>query len=187
VERPEDYVWSSYRATAGLESAPAWLDTNAALSLFDGATSHYQEYVQAKLTSDECLWDSAINGIFLGSDDWAKTMRTKVESKPRSTDHPKKQRAIGRPKMPAIVAAVATAAGKSADIIRATRGCTPRMLIAWIGWHEGLVTLRTIAASLRLRSEGHISNLIRRCELAFSSDAALLAQMDGAIAELRRS
>jgi len=37
-----------------------------------------------------------------------------------------------------------------------------RRLVAWIGWHEGLITLRSIAASLRLRSEGHISNLIKR-------------------------
>lgn len=28
-----------------------------------------------------------------------------------------------------------------------------RALAAWIGWHEGLVTLRSIAASLQLRSE----------------------------------
>jgi hypothetical protein len=26
VARPEEYRWSSYRATAGLDSAPAWLD-----------------------------------------------------------------------------------------------------------------------------------------------------------------
>jgi REP element-mobilizing transposase RayT len=185
VERPEDYVWSSYRATAGLEAAPAWLDLKAALNLFDGAPVHYQEYVESKITSEERLWDNAINGMYLGSEEWAKTVRVVVESKPRSTDHPAKQRAVGRPKMPTIVAAVAKVAGRSVDEIRQTRGCATRMLVAWIGWHEGLVTLRTIAASLRLRSEGHISNLIRRCERAFSSDTTLLGHMDGAIAALR--
>src|SRR6266567_1165722 len=34
VERPEDYRWSSYRATAGLEAAPEWLDVDAALAPF---------------------------------------------------------------------------------------------------------------------------------------------------------
>jgi hypothetical protein len=29
VERPEDYRWSSYRATAGLEPAPEWLVSGA--------------------------------------------------------------------------------------------------------------------------------------------------------------
>ena len=60
-----------------------------------------------------------------------------------------------------------------------------RRLVAWIGWHEGLVTLRSIAATLRLRSEGHVSNLIRRCEREFSRDASLLGQLDTALAELR--
>ena len=32
VERPEDYRWSSYRATAGLEAAPPWLDVASALA-----------------------------------------------------------------------------------------------------------------------------------------------------------
>ena len=57
--------------------------------------------------------------------------------------------------------------------------------MAWIGWHEGLVTLRTIAASLRMRSEGHISGLIRRCEQEFSTDATLLAYLDQALAVVR--
>ncbi len=34
VQRPEDWRWSSYRATAGLCSAPAFLDSSATLELF---------------------------------------------------------------------------------------------------------------------------------------------------------
>jgi hypothetical protein len=80
---------------------------------------------------------------------------------------------------------MAKVAGATAESIRATRGSMLRGLVAWIGWHEGLVTLRSIAASLRLRSEGHISNLIKRCELSFGNDPMLLAQHDLAIAALR--
>jgi hypothetical protein len=65
------------------------------------------------------------------------------------------------------------------------RGGPLRRLIAWIGWHEGLTTLRSIAASLRLRSEGHISGMIRRCEREFAHDAGLLEQLDLALADLR--
>ena len=35
VERPEHWRWSSYTATIGTESAPHFLDTNAALELID--------------------------------------------------------------------------------------------------------------------------------------------------------
>ena len=34
VERPEDWLWSSFRATAGLEPAPPFVSTSATLHLF---------------------------------------------------------------------------------------------------------------------------------------------------------
>jgi putative transposase len=34
VERPENYKWSSYRATAGLDAAPDWLDLASVLPFF---------------------------------------------------------------------------------------------------------------------------------------------------------
>jgi hypothetical protein len=60
-----------------------------------------------------------------------------------------------------------------------------RRLAAWIGWNEGLITLRSIAASLRLRSEGHVSGMIGRCEREFANDRALLGYMDAALLALR--
>jgi hypothetical protein len=87
--------------------------------------------------------------------------------------------------MHTIIDVVAKAGSVSAAAIRVTRGNILRGLVAWIGWHEGLVTLRTIAASLRLRSEGHISNLIKRCECRFGEDSELLASLDAALATLR--
>jgi hypothetical protein len=187
VDRPEKYRWSSYRATAGLDDAPEWLNTDAALNPFspDTQVACYGEFVAAKIGSDECLWDKLINGIYLGSETWAKKMRGVVESKPRSTDHPKVQRAVGRPTMHEVVSAVARAAQVAASVIREVRGGPLRRLVAWIGWHEGLVTLRTIAASLRLRSEGHVSNLIRRCDREFATNGTLLGYLDQALAAVR--
>jgi REP element-mobilizing transposase RayT len=186
---PEKYRWSSYRSTAGLDAAPEWLDVNAALGAFapdtELAQTYYREFVAAKVGSDECLWDELINGIYLGTEQWAKKMRKVVETKPRSTDHPRLQRAVGRPKMHEVIAAVAEAARVASAAIRETRGGCLRRLVAWVGWHEGLVTLRTIAASLRLRSEGHVSGLIRRCDREFSTDPSLLRYLDQALANIR--
>ena len=189
VARPDDYRWSSYRSTAGLESAEDWLDVASIHGLFDDdpgvAMRQYQELVLAKVDRSESLRDNLFNGIYLGSAAWAKQMRTIVESRPRSTDHPKAHRSIGRPRMATIISAVAHAARKSAADVRAMHGGPLRRLVAWIGWHEGLVTLRSIAASLRLRSEGHISGMIRRCELEFGRDPGLLSQLDLVMASLR--
>jgi putative transposase len=189
VARPENYRWSSYRATAGLESATEWLDVDAVLNSFapdrELACRYYKEFVAARLASDARLWDKRVNAICLGTQAWAKKMREQVESKPRSTDHPKEQRAVGRPHMPAVVSAVARSAGVAASAIRASRGGPWRRLIAWVGWHEGLVTLRTIAASLRLRSEGHISGLVRQCDRELATNRELLWHLDQVLAAVR--
>ena len=188
VERPEDYRWSSYHVTAG-DNAPDWFDLAAALAPFGGvdaaAQANYRAFVDDGMASSERLWDKVICGMYLGSDPWVKRMRAMVESQPRSTDHPRFQRAVGRPAMPRIIAAVAEAADVSPSTLRATRGGSLRALAAWLGWNEGLLTLRSIAASLRVRSEGHMSNIIRRCEAAFAENAELLTRMDRALAALR--
>jgi putative transposase len=187
VERPEDYRWSSYRVTAGLEDAPDWLDVAVVGELFVddaiAAQAQYRDFVTGA-GSDENLWSGLTNGLYLGTSAWAKQMRAFVESRPRSTDHPKTQRAVGRPQMQAVIAAVAKATGEAVSAIVA-RGSRLRNLAAWLGWHEGLITLRSIAAALKLRSEGHISRLIRRCESEFGSDDQLLSHLDHALATLR--
>lgn len=187
--RPEDYQWSSYRATAGLEKAEEWFDLDASLALFGGADAEgratYQSFVEASISEGENLWDRVVNGIYLGTESWTKRMREQVESKPRSTDHPLKQRAVGRPKISEVVAVVARVAAVDPDVVRKTRGGGLRRLAAWIGWHEGLLTLSSIAAGLRLRSEGYVSNLIRRCEREFTGNQPLLDQLDAALIALR--
>ena len=155
VERPHDYRWSSDRATAGLETPPPWLDVSAALVWLDPdretAQRAYREFVHAKIGCKERLWDKVTNAIYLGIEEWTRRMRKLVETKPSSTDHPRVQRATGRPKIHTVVQTVATIARLPRDVVRSAHGGGWRRLIASIGWHDGLTTLRSIAAALRLR------------------------------------
>jgi hypothetical protein len=111
-------------------------------------------------------------------------MRKLVESRPRSTDHPKPPRTAGRPDLRAIVK---TSRGRRKHL--AEGGVIgPRWSVATpdrlARLHEGLVTLRSIAAALRLRSEGYVSNLIRRCDREVAGDSRLLANLDATLAIL---
>jgi putative transposase len=189
VGRPEDYEWSSYRATAGLGSSPEWLDVRAAVAGLgadpSAAQTAFRSFVLAALGCEDRLWDKVTNAIYLGTECWTKQMRKLVESRPRSTDHPVTQRAVGRPRMHSIVKTVSDVAKRLHEVIRTTSSAERRRLAAWIGWHEGLMTLRSIAAGLRLRSEGYVSSLIRRCDQEFATNRLLLAQLDTALAVLR--
>jgi putative transposase len=188
VERPELYPWSSYRATAGLEAAPAWLALDRVRPLFVDVPdwqSNYASYVAEKIGSTEKLWDKVRHGIFLGTDLWLQKMRRIVDSKPRSSDHPREQRTVGRPHMPRVIETVARLAGVTRERIRDGHGGGLRMLCAWLGWYEGWHRMSLIAASLRLRSSGRISDLIEGCERRLRFDPRLNEILDLALPLLR--
>ena len=187
VERPEQYAWSSYRATAGYEAAPAWLKVGEIAALFGEAEDwreNYKAYVEETLTSEERLFDKVERQIYLGTEEWVASMRKIVESKLRSDDHPQVQRTVGRPKMETIDDAVPAAIRTSAREIRESHGGAARMLAAWLGWYEGLHRLRSIAAALRLRSSGRVSDMVAEAESALRSDVALRGLVDAALAAL---
>ena len=71
------------------------------------------------------------------------------------------------------------------ETVRSRQSGSIRLLVAWLGWNEGLLTLGAIAAALRLRSEGYVSRLIRRCEENFAKNRDLLRTLDEAVAVLR--
>lgn len=187
VERAEEWAWSSYRSTAGLEPRAEWLNTPAVYALFDSEPSIAQALYQAFVAAggDERLWDELVHGIFLGRPGWARQMRKVAESRPRSIEHPKRQRAVGRPGMREIIRAVARAAGAGEEAIRLGRGGSLRRLAAWIGWTEGLVPLHTIASSLLLHSEGHVCGMLRRCERELGENPLMVEWLDRALADLR--
>lgn len=61
VLHPLDWAWSSYRATAGVDDAPAWLDIATVLALFgaatDGASVEYKAFVMAGIGGQSPLRD----------------------------------------------------------------------------------------------------------------------------------
>jgi len=112
-------------------------------------------------------------------------MRKRVESKPRSDEHSKAQRLLPRKTLVEVVRAVARAFGVNPNAIRKGRGGAARMLAAWIGWQGAILELRPIAAALLLRSSGHVSNLVRKCERELARDTLLQQLACAAIDDLR--
>lgn len=185
VARPEDYRWSSYRAIAGLETVPPWLDAATVLERFGGdpvqAALSYQEFVTDAIGVEDDLWDRVVHGIYLGTESWAREMRKVLQSRTRSREHPRTQRAVGRPKIGRIIRVIGALTGIRSRVLRALRGGPQRRLIAWLAWNEGLLRLREIAAALGLRSSGHVSTEIRRCQRELAADAALMSLTEQAL------
>ena len=139
----------------------------------------------AKLATNESIWEKLTGQIYLGSAEWVESMRKVIAEKPRSDEHARAQRLIPRLKMAKVVKAVANVCGIEEKDLRHHHGGAPRMLVACIGWNEGLLRLREIAAALRLRSAGYISTLIRKGDGELAADESLQHVARQAIAALQ--
>jgi len=71
VRAPKDWLWSSYRATAGFIAKPKWLEVDWVLSAFGrnkgAAQELYREYV-SQGRNQPAPWDNLVNQIYLGSE-----------------------------------------------------------------------------------------------------------------------
>jgi REP element-mobilizing transposase RayT len=114
VVKPDEYEWSSYRATAGLVDGPEWLSADEILKNFgeyrDVARQRYQRYVMDGI-GGSAPWADLVGGIYLGTEEWVDRMREKVESRPRDCQHPRVQRCVDRWTMIDVLSSVAAGAG----------------------------------------------------------------------------
>ena len=118
-------------------------------------------------------WRNLVGQIYLGSDEWVDEMREKVALKPRDAEHPSVQRRLDRWTMNDVLTCVGAGLRIPPMLIRNSRGGTARMLAAWLGAHHALLPLATIGASLRIRSVGHVSELVKSCDGQLTSDDVL--------------
>jgi hypothetical protein len=180
VALPEEYRWSSHRAVLGLAPAPDWLAVDDVLAQFaperEVARTRYRTYVDAGIGLERTPVTDLIGGCYLGSDQWRDEIRDRVMLKPRADEHPARERMVGSPPFSRVIDAVA--ATLSIDELRVREGRVPRMIAAWVASNEGLLTHREIAAGLRLRSVGHISNLVRECDRQLEVDNSLRVVVD---------
>lgn len=190
VTRPEDYEWSSHRATLGVAPTPSWLDVERVLAQFGNTTGvareRYRRFVDEGIGSTRCPWDDLIAETYLGPQSWVDDLRGRIEKKLRDCEHPLDQRFPGRPSMTRVISAVAHGFGIDEERIRRGRGGYPRMAAAWIAWNEATLRRNEIAAALRIRSGGRVTQLVAACESHLRTNAALQTRVEASIATLRR-
>src|SRR5258708_14059126 len=182
VERPEQYRWSSYRATAGLETVPPWLTTAWALTPFGpdliSQQQGYREYIDEGAGIERSPLDDAIGQLFLGTEPWIEKMRVLVESKLRCTEHPAEQRFAGLPTVASITELVAEVFKDKPHAIRNRRQGIERKIVSWLGCYEGIERLCGVAAALRRRSTSQVSAMIAQYDRELGKNAGLLAKLD---------
>src|SRR5260221_9567610 len=189
VKRPENYRWSSYRATAGYEATPPCLTTDWALgpSGHDLPTqqSGYRQFVDEGAGITRSQFEDAVGQLFLGTAAWVEKRQPLVDSAPRSKEHPADQRFAGRPSVATIIEVVAEVFQQPEGKIRAGHGGVERKVVSWLGCYEGMRRLCGIAAALGLRSTSRVSAMIAECDRDLKEDALLHTAVDRCLDLLR--
>lgn len=102
VERPEDWKWSSYLATAGLKRAPEYLTTDWILGQFENkrrdAKKQYREFTISGI-KEESPWKKLQGQILLGGEGFIEKFRDLLSKKEDMREIPRLQRYVCRPKI----------------------------------------------------------------------------------------
>lgn len=190
VARPEEYAWSSHRAVVGLTAAPAWLDVDRVLAQFGNsvrlARARYRRFVDDGIGAARSPWDDLIADTYLGPQSWVDQLRLRIASRPRDAEHPFEQRYPNEPNMARVISSVADGFGIAEATIRRGRGGYPRMAAAWIARNEAALRCNEIAAALRIRSSGRVTQLVATCESQLERNVGLRKRIDACVATLRR-
>jgi len=100
VKHPEQWRWSSYRATLGQAPVPEWLKTDEILSHLGSkrslAQEKYRQYVREAIGAPT-IWEDLRAQSILGTEAFADALTDHVTGRSTVKEIPKEQRLLGRP------------------------------------------------------------------------------------------
>ena len=184
VDRVEDWPWSSFRATAGIVSAPPWLEVRWTLAQFPpppGARRRYRNFVRAGIGRPSPLED--VRGqIYLGDENFRKKIQARIDACATSQEHPEPQRRQIRPTLEAVLSATARHFSVHADELTKHKQTRPRLAVAWLAWTDAGLKLEEFAKALGIKrwAASHLTQVARRTlgtDSTFQCDVATIRSM----------
>jgi hypothetical protein len=144
VRSAKDWPWSSYRATAGLEEAPAFLTVDWILDQFDRshgrAQKLYRDFVKAGRGVE--VWAELRGGILLGSDEFVAELRPLLSDFESLREFPRRERLTARPSLAKLLSKAPDKATRNERIHEALRvhGYTLQEVGDAVGLHYSTVS-----------------------------------------------
>jgi putative transposase len=176
-----EWPWSSYRATAGLERAPEWLDTASILDRFDPsdrsvAMQSYREFVAAGAGQHDSPWEKLRAGLYLGSESFIGFIEELTATRKTRVSEPVSQRNVR------VVAADTVRRIVESELARAivpkSWKCEQaRLMFALLARKESVATYSEIGSILGLSPPGARS-LYARAEALYALDRGFRREVD---------
>jgi putative transposase len=153
VATPAEWIWGSYRATAGFEPAPPWLEVDWTLDQFDRtdrvrARLLFREFVSQPRDVEYDPDAEAVGGWILGSAAFCEKIQSWIDGAARSSAHPKRQRRLVLARLDVLIEIVRRETGAGDGDLAPGRRGAGRKLIADLGHDECGLTFEAIAVVL---------------------------------------
>jgi REP element-mobilizing transposase RayT len=172
--------WSSYRATAGFDPAPEWLDAEGVLSFFASrrpqAEARYRAFVSEGVRSGYAPWKAVSHQILLGGAGFVEKAQRWMSGWEALPEIPLRQRSLGRPGLETIATAAARAFAVPRGEIRKKRGGPVRLAVALAARRRAALPLDEIGAFLGVRSWS-VSHMATAAEKLAERDPAFRKRM----------
>jgi putative transposase len=102
TEQPNEWSWSSYKATAGLKTVPEYLTIDWILSFFGKNKTEAQKYYRKFIREGidiKSPWEELQGQILLGEESFIEKCKIDLSDKERKKEIPKSQRYLNRPQL----------------------------------------------------------------------------------------
>ena len=181
VRHPRGWGWSSYRATAGEESAPTWCAVDWVLGHFGRGRTQarraYRRFVEQGITHPARPWDQVRGQIYLGGDAFLRTVRRHIRGGP-DPEIPRAQRRPGAPRLGELLERVARAYGERvSELLKPTRRPSDaRQVGVYLARREAGLALKTIGAQFGMSDAG-VSRRVGAVATRMSEDAGFRAKL----------
>ena len=121
VDKPEDWKWSSYRATIGLEPVPDylsldWLDTSFPAGSRRESQARFREYLTAESWADA---EARLSKPVTASTEYEREIRQHIGATLFMAALPRSYRALGRPPLEELFASEMTREERNQQMLRA--------------------------------------------------------------------
>ncbi|MDQ7784951.1 MAG: hypothetical protein RDU20_18855 [Desulfomonilaceae bacterium] len=140
VKHPEDDPWTSFRFTAGRETASAFLSTDRVLAQFGKsrreARKSYREFIPAG-REEESPWKRLVGRCLLGEEPFLERLLPYLKDKTALTEIPRVQRFAVRPTLDRLLPAVRSGLKRDRAIAEAHvhHGYSLHEIAAHVGLH----------------------------------------------------
>jgi putative transposase len=157
VADPSEWRWSSFRATAGMETPPDWLDVSWLGWVFGGRTlgdaqRHFREFVSAP-AEDNSLEETLV----FGNQDLRERARAAIGATLHQSRLPREYRALARPTLGDLFPHQLPKADRNTRILRAhvVHGYRLAEIAACLFVHPNTISRIVRALRTRVDADGH--------------------------------